>query len=182
MQIRRVLLLVVGIAFAGMAGAWRTAAIADESQQALLVEAGFVLKFPAFVSWPTKGAIEQTGFQVCVVGDTDIEQALREVARHSVLFGAEPRIRRVYGLSQLESCHLLFISRFEEDRLATILGEIAGDPVLTVGNTTGYANKGVMINLFLDGEKVRFEINRSAVESSGLDVSFRLLEAASNVQ
>ena len=52
----------------------------------------------------------------------------------------------------------------------------------TVGHTLDLVDDGVMIGLFLDGDKVRFAINKAAVEHSRLSMSFRLLESASMVR
>ena len=181
MRIKSLLFLVIAIAGAVTIELGETA-MARESRQLLLVEAGFVLKFPSFVTWPPESMLGQRRFQICVFGETDIERPLREVAQHSVLFGGEPAVRRLYGLAGVDECHLLFISRAEAEQVSDIVAHVEDMPVLTVANTLDYVDAGVMINLFLDGDKVRFAINKGAVESSALSMSFRLLEAASVVR
>lgn len=182
MRMKYLFSLVLGAAVAALSLHGYGSAVAQESRQLLLVEAGFVLKFPSFVTWPPGNTIEQRGFQLCVLGETDIERSLREVARHTVLFGSEPAVRRIYSLTGVVDCHLLFISSSEAARIGDIVSYVQHKPILTVSGTHGYVDKGVMINLFLDEAKVRFEINRAAVENSALTMSFRLLEAASKIR
>ena len=51
-------------------------------------------------------------------------------------------------------------------------------PILTVGETPRFIEQGGIVNFFLENGKVRFEINRSAAERSGLRISSRLLQLA----
>lgn len=179
---RFLLSLVLAIAALAVTSGPGESATNRESRELLLVEAGFVLKFPAFVTWPPESLPDGRRFEVCVLGETGIERSLREVARHTLLFGGEPVVRRLYEIAGTRDCHLLFISRSVADRVAEIVAHVEGWPVLTVGNTLDYVDDGVMIGLFLDGDKVRFAINKAAVEHSRLSMSFRLLESASMVR
>jgi hypothetical protein len=55
---------------------------------------------------------------------------------------------------------------------------LKGIDVITVGDTVGYANKGVMINFFLENNKVRFEINIDMFKQKNMQVSSKLLSLA----
>jgi hypothetical protein len=48
--------------------------------------------------------------------------------------------------------------------------------MLTVGDTDGFARQGVMINFYLEQEKVRFEINPRAAAEVGIRPSAKLLQ------
>ena len=43
-----------------------------------------------------------------------------------------------------------------------ILKKTAGKPVFVVGETPGFAEQGGIINFFLEGDRIRFEINADA--------------------
>jgi len=75
----------------------------------------------------------------------------------------------------LKACHILFISKSEEPRLAAILASLAQSSVLTLGEVEGFAQRGGIINFFLDGEKLRFEINTDAADRCGLRIRSQLL-------
>lgn len=182
MGIRCLLSLALGLALAGAGLGWSGVVVAQESEQLLFVKAGFVLKFPSFVTWPAGSGVAEQRFDVCLQGRSDIEKFIREVARYSTVAGMKPAVRRIYGLSQISGCHLLYVADSEAGRLGEILRYVEHRPVLTVSGIPGAADKGVVIGLFLEESKVRFQINRSAAERAGLSISFRLLEAASVVQ
>jgi hypothetical protein len=47
--------------------------------------------------------------------------------------------------------------------------------VLTVGDTEGFAERGGIINLVKDGNRLSFEINPEAAQRAGLVMSSKLL-------
>jgi len=76
---------------------------------------------------------------------------------------------------------MLFFSREEDRRQAAILRSLRGQPVLTVGETGDFLSDGGMIQLHLDEDKVRFDINAGLADSSHLKISSRLLLLATTV-
>jgi hypothetical protein len=59
---------------------------------------------------------------------------------------------------------------------------LKGVPVLTIGETPGFARNGGIINLILEDNKVRFEVNVAAAKEAELNISSRLLALARIVQ
>jgi len=55
-------------------------------------------------------------------------------------------------------------------------------PILTVGETPGFAERGGVIRLVLEDNKVRFEVNVDAAHQAGLTISSRLLTLARIIQ
>ena len=91
-------------------------------------------------------------------------------------------VRRVRAGSSLGGCHLLYIAASEAPRLVQILAAVSGKPVLTVGDSQGFAERGVLINLFEEAGYMRFDINMAAVHASPLKFSSQLLRLGRQVQ
>ncbi|MDO8543241.1 MAG: YfiR family protein [Opitutaceae bacterium] len=51
-------------------------------------------------------------------------------------------------------------------------------PVITVGEVTDFARRGGSIRFYLDGNKVRFEINPVSAQRGGVKLSTQLLSVA----
>ena len=47
-----------------------------------------------------------------------------------------------------------------------------------MGNTPGFAKRGVAVNLIRDNDRMRFEVNRQALDHAGLRASYQLLDLA----
>jgi hypothetical protein len=87
-------------------------------------------------------------------------------------------VKRPRAAEDLRSCHLLFISRSEKERLPAVLSQLKGSPVLTVSETDGFAEQGGMVNLALVNKTVKIEINQAAAAQAGLQISAKLLKLA----
>lgn len=148
---------------------------ARDSERLALVKAGFIARFPDFVAWP---AASDDSLTFCLAGDSELTGALRSVVRHLQTGGVRPRVREVDGKALPGACRVLFIPGSRSAELDAILGPVRRRPVLTVGDTPGFAQRGVHINLYRDGDRVGFEVNRRAVRRAGLKLDFRLLEMA----
>jgi len=79
-------------------------------------------------------------------------------------------------VADLKNCHLVFISKSERSRLADIFSSLESASVLTVSETENFARRGGIINFYLDGNKVRFEINADAAQRKGIKISSQLLK------
>jgi hypothetical protein len=146
------------------------------------LKAQYIERFPGFIEWPADSSVADvsTPFVIGVFGRSELTDTLEGIARRSTIKGKPIEIRQISSLGQIGSCQILFIARTERGQLAEILGQARRRPILTIGDTDGFATRGVMIN-FLAGESLRFQINRSAAEAAGLKLSDKLLALGDEV-
>lgn len=147
------------------------------------LKAEFLERFTRFIEWPAPaGGSENTApFIIAVVGRSPFGPHLQALAAGRRIKGRAVVVRENVAPEQAAECDLLFIPATERGRLRDILARTAGRPVLTVGDGEGFARSGVLINFADPGERIEFDINESAVRSSGLAVSARLLRLARRV-
>ena len=155
----------------------------DTSAPPSVVEAGFITKFPLFVTWPEEPwKKDGVNFVIGVIGDTPVYGNLLQLTEYATIDGSTLDVKQIDNLEQLKDCQLVFIAPSEEERLDEILDYASGLPVLTVGSTEGFASRGVHINFYLVDEYVRFEINQKSCEKANLALSFRLKDVARIVE
>jgi hypothetical protein len=141
------------------------------------VKAEFMERFTRFIDWPeTSFPAPDAPFVFCTLGEVSFGEYLERMAKEHKVKGRPILIRHMTSPTQLEGCHLLFIARSEQERLEAILSQVVGLPILTVGDTSGFASAGVIINFFMEREFVRFEINMNAAREAGLKFSSKLLK------
>lgn len=149
--------------------------------QEYALKAAFLFNFVKFVEWPASAfAGERAPMTICVFGNDPFGRALDEVVQGERVGERGLAVRRPDGRDDLEACHVLFVSSSEKDRLAGVLAQVQGAPVLTVGDTDGFLRAGGVINFVLEGSKVRFLIDQEAAERSGLRISSKLMRLAVN--
>lgn len=139
------------------------------------VKAAFIYNFANFVEWP-EGALDGT-LNICLLGDDPFEKLFDSITGQ-VMGKRKVVIKRAVSLKDIIPCRVLFIASSEKARLKEITGLARANNILTIGDTEGFAKKGLTINLFMDKGKVRFEINQEAAKQAGLRVSPRLLDLA----
>jgi len=156
-----------------------TTASAGQPASARQVKAAFILNFLQFVEWP---GTRSTAPAIGVLGDDDLTAALSEASRRTTSGGAEVTIRRLTRIEDASGVQILVIGTSEQSRLPAILRGIEGLPVLTVGDTLGFAKAGVMLNLYTFDQRVRIEINTAAAARAQLKLSSHLLRLARIVE
>ena len=55
--------------------------------------------------------------------------------------------------TDLRECRVLFIAASESDNLDSVLRDIKGSAILTIGDTAGYAERGVIVNFYMEQNK-----------------------------
>jgi hypothetical protein len=145
------------------------------------VKAEFLERFTRFIEWPDDSPLKdpQKSFCICVTGKNPFGSYLTEMAGHIKIKGKAVEIHEIEQLAaELPKCQILFISRSEKNKLADILKFTEDKPILTVGDTDGFAEDGVLMNFFNSGSYIRFEVNIDRAEKSKLKFSSRLLKLA----
>jgi hypothetical protein len=145
-----------------------------------LLKAGYIEKFTHFVEWPEKTNIHDTTltFSIAVIGENKFGNAIDKIFKDVKVNNKEVRINYISSIDEINNCMILIITDSKKYSLDEILHYTAGKPILTIGETKGYGKKGVIINMYLDDNYIRYEINRTALNKSGLKISAKLLEIA----
>jgi hypothetical protein len=143
------------------------------------IKAGFLFNFTKFVEWPPD-AFAGPGVPIVlgIVGDNPVTDLLTETAAGKTVNGRAVIVRRFKEGEDLRSCHIVFVSSSEEKHAPQILGRLKGSQALTVSETSGFAQSGGMINFFIEGNKVRLEINLDAAVRARLRISAKVIAVA----
>jgi len=138
------------------------------------VKAVFIYNLAKFIEWPDKSLDNSSTLTVYILGDDPFGTDL-DAIRDKLIKGRRVVIKQIDSPDDLKNANILFISSSEKERLRDILKSISGLPILTVGDTKSFAQRGVMVNFYLENSKIRFEINLEAANLAGLKISSNLL-------
>jgi len=140
------------------------------------VKAAFIHNVAKFVEWPAAPPTDGK-LRLCIVGQDPFGSALDSLRGKHIgdkvwdILLAKPN-------SNLRECGVLFIAASERNNLRQVLDATKGSAVLTVGDSEGYAERGVMVNFYLQDNMVRIEVNIDASKRAGLNISSQLLKLA----
>ena len=165
-----------GVACLWLAGAWAAAADIGLAAGEYQLKAMYIYNFTKFTDWPPSAfASPDAPIVIGIVGEDPFGKTMDKAVQGETLGGRPFVVKRLRADEDLRSCHLLFISRSEKDRLPVMLNRLKGSSVLTVSEIKGFAERGGMINLTIVDNSVKTEINQTAAEQAGLQISAKLL-------
>jgi hypothetical protein len=145
------------------------------------LKAAFVYRFPQFVEWPASAVQESRTVDLCVLQPNPFGSELEKLVTGESLSGRPLRVRVVGASDALEGCHALFAGARSRDA-AAVLKTVAGQPVLTVGESDQFLDAGGIIALKVVDRRVRFEVNVTNARKAGLRINAQLLNLAAAVR
>jgi hypothetical protein len=145
------------------------------------VKAAFLFNFAKFVTWPS-GAFEgpESPIEICVAGRDPFGGALEDTIGERTVRGRPVAVRQIDAAEQASDCEIVFFA--DSERAPVLARRLERAPVLTVGETAGFAEAGGIVNFKIEENRVRFEINPDAASRAGLRVSSQLLNLATVVR
>ncbi|HEV7923728.1 MAG TPA: YfiR family protein [Verrucomicrobiae bacterium] len=147
------------------------------------IKAAFMVNFMQFVTWPSNAFTNADApFFVGVLGDDPFGAALDQTVQGETVNHHKIIVQRARSIEDCKDCQMVFVSRSEEKKLPTIFAKLDSGPVLTVSETRDFARRGGIINFYLEGNKVRFEINPTVAQHANLKISAQLLSLGKIVQ
>lgn len=149
-----------------------------------MLKAIFLGKFSHFIDWPNNIKEDTDSFQIGVLSENPFDDMLESVYDGKTIWNKPVHIKYFKHITdtELKDINLLYIPSDQSKNLDEIIVISNDQSILLVGDTKGFAQKGVHINFFLDDNKIRFEINELALHNSGFFVSYRLLNIAKVVE
>jgi len=134
----------------------------------------FVYNFTKYISWPKTES--EKSFQMGLIGKSlSLLDELKQVAGKSKVGNRPIVVKEVAASDELSNYQILIITDSESSRLKEVLAKVKGKPVLVITNSPGLAQAGACINFVEIDGKLKFEVNKRAVESQGLEISASLV-------
>lgn len=153
-----------------------------ETSREYQIKAAFLYNFAKFVEWPAQAFHGPSdALSLCLLGHDPFGRILDETLAGKTVQGRPLVLIRHETWPPRQACHILFISASKQALLEQTFAALKGASILTVGDTPRFAHRGGIINLTMDENRVRLEINLRAAETAGLTISSQLLKLATLV-
>lgn len=133
----------------------------------------FVLNFAKYTQWPE--TMTNGNFVIGVSGTTTVAEELRLVSGSKAIGNQKIQVKEIRTSKDYFGCHLVFIADDQSSAVPDVVSKLSAEPTLIVTERSGLAKKGGGISFLQADGKLRFEINRSAIEKKGLKVSSSLI-------
>lgn len=140
------------------------------------MKAAYLYNFARFTEWPADG---RANFNICVLGDEELGQAMRKYDGRRIN-DQRVVIARLNTMTPVRQCSLLFVGSSELPNLAKINAYLGEFPVLTVSDRP--ASPQLAILLAVEAEKLVFDLNLEQTQRAKLKPHPSLLRLARNVR
>lgn len=143
------------------------------------LKAAFVYNFVLFTDWPAPS--DAGALNVCVGSDSGLRAAMAEFHDRTVK-GRRLAVRGWAEDDAARHCHVLVLDSADRERWARLRKAIAGASVLTVADDGDIGRSGAVITLYLENNRVAFDIDLNAARQAKLVLSSKLLRLARTTQ
>ncbi|MBI3468654.1 MAG: YfiR family protein [Planctomycetes bacterium] len=144
------------------------------------IKAAFLYNFASYIQWPAEAFTgKEEPFAIGVLGYDPFGSILDEIAARKKVGGRRIVIRRFSSMQEYTPCHLLFIpGTLTPQEQAAAIQQTRETPVLLVGETAAFAERGGGIGFFVEQNRLRFAISTDAADQQQLKISSKLLSLA----
>jgi hypothetical protein len=143
------------------------------------VKAAYVFYFAKFIDWPPAAfSSPNAPITIGVVGDDEFGNLLGNIVKDKTIQEHPIQVRLLKWPVDLQAFQMVFVGSSEQKRFHQIAGSLKDRPVLTITETEDSSQKKGILNLFVEGGKVQFEVNIAEAEKARLRISSKLLRLA----
>lgn len=155
------------------------AQVASMSEPA--VKAQLLFNFAKFADWPAAQLGDTAPISVCVsdpavASEFETFSAGKSIGQHPL------KLTRVKIDDSIRTCTILYVGKLDAKKQDQLMTLLAGTTTLTVGDAEDFALRGGMIGLYLDQGRMKFAVNRDAVQRTGITLSSQMLTFAKLVR
>jgi len=141
------------------------------------VKAAFLVKFGAYVNWPSANG----PIVICAVGRDVLGDALDSAVAGEQINGRPLVVRRLDSVDRNSGCSIAYLAGSANQSVPGALAALRSAPVLTVTDSRWSSARG-MIHFQIAQSRVRFFIDDRSAAESRLDISSKLLALALSVR
>jgi hypothetical protein len=142
------------------------------------IKAVFLFNFTNFIRWPEGAVASNAEIKLCVVGDDPFGKLLDDVVVNEKSNKQVTVQRLKFSKDDASKCHILFVSRSEQDNYSKILANVSQKPILTIGETDDFLAQGGMVEFFIQNNRVRLAIALPTLRAAQLNANANLLKVA----
>jgi hypothetical protein len=146
------------------------------------VKAAYLLNFTRYVEWPAQAFTSPTApIDICLLGTDPFDGALDQAVAGRATRGRPLIVKLKSTVAAARYCPVVFVPGALWRRNPTLLEQLRGHGVLTVGESRAFAEAGGVIGFVIEEGSIRFVVNLDARDRAGLRISSRMLALAAGL-
>ena len=135
-----------------------------------------IYNFLKYIQWPESANSGQ--FVIGVMGDDDVYNTLNSWYGDKERQGRVLRVKKIKSAAEASQCQLIYIGRSWSNMFEAVQQSVNNNPTLVITDKNGLGHRGSGINFKIVNNRLKFELNQNALNSSKLKVSSQLAAMA----
>ncbi len=135
-----------------------------------------IYNFLKYIQWP--GDLNSGDFTIGVLGDDDVFNTLTKWYGGKVRGDKKFTIKKFNSPDDITDCQLIYVGKSASSKFSSVLSKIENTSTLTVTRKKGLGAQGSCINFRIIDNRLKFELNQSAIEKSKLKTARQLTSMA----
>ena len=141
-------------------------------------QALYIYNICRYVEWPTD--FNSSQFVIGIVGkNAELKTSLTKILHNKKIQNKKVIIKVITTPSQSAGCNIVFFSKGKEIQINTFVSSSTNS--LFFSESVKAINKGSDINFFIDGSKLKFDLNNTNLSKKQLKLSMELKQLATNI-
>jgi hypothetical protein len=141
------------------------------------IKAAFLYNFTQFTEWP---AASEKAVRLCIFGSNPFGSKLEDLVQKTTN-NRKLSVQHLGNLNNIDNCQVLFISELERTSPQELLAATGKSPILTISDDKSLFESGMMVGLFVDRNRIVFDINYTSIRNANLSMSSKVLNLARKV-
>lgn len=146
------------------------------------IGAAFIFNFAKFTEWPSQTFVDSgSPLTVCFLGADDYRSAFRVIANGKAVNGRWVAVRDVKAAGETRDCQIVYADSTSSAVIVGVLKNARQFSTLAIGTSEDFLARGGTIRLFVESNRMRFDVNVGAVARTKIKLSSKLMALARSV-
>ena len=157
-------------------GIGRDAFAAPESVREYELKAAYIYNFAKFTRWPGTGESGVLNpIVIGVLGNERVAESIATLTQGRTVGGNAIEVKS-FGANDIPATlHIIYIGGSQDGSLERLAPTLFQYGRLTIGETEAFSQHGGIIRLFVEADRLRFEIDNTHAQKASLTLSSQLL-------
>ena len=144
------------------------------------MQALYVYNFASrYIEWPS--GYKDGNFIIGILGETPLMKEITTTTASKKVLNQSIEIKKFGSTSEITKCNILFIPHDKSESFQDVAGKLKNSSTLVITEKDGILKQGVSINFVSVDGKLKFELNKTAMQKQELKVASELERLAVQV-
>lgn len=132
-------------------------------------QALFIYNFTKYMNWSSEQTV------IGVVGNSQVLLELEALAKRNP---QKIKVIKIAGDANIFACNMIFIPEAQSRNFSLIQSKVGSAPIIIIAESETLIKEGAEIAFYTENDKLKFVLNKSAVDDSKVQISNSLFAIA----